>query len=492
MRTKVDYSKVKKIHFLGIAGTGMAAVAGLCQSSGHEVCGSDGPIYPPMSTLLAELKIKVFPSYSAENLTVAKPDLVVVGNALSRGNVELEAVISSGIPYVSYPEVLGQKILSDRRPVVVSGTHGKTTTSTLMAFLLNELGTDPGYFIGGVPRNLPNSFALGKPPYFVLEGDEYDTAFFDKDSKFLHYRPHFLIINAIEFDHADIFASLEKIVEQFRKLIALVPDKKNIIANIDDPVIRNLLGELGISDKITSISPYESASGADVVITGYESVIDNSGQATTQVKLKTKFWGEFTLKSALTGRYNAANIAHAVGAVQTIAGADHWQKKPSTEDLAKIIAKFTGVRRRMDHLASVKGIDIFEDFAHHPTAVNHVIETLRGSAKGRRLLVAFEPRNATGRRNTFESEYAQVFKKADGVWIGECPVDKRIPEENRMNTGRLAGNIGPKAKAFQTNDELVSDLAAQANPGDLIVFMTSSSFSGCQHRIGEMLKNRFA
>jgi UDP-N-acetylmuramate: L-alanyl-gamma-D-glutamyl-meso-diaminopimelate ligase len=326
---------------------------------------------------------------------------------------------------------------------------------------------------------------------FVLEGDEYDTAFFDKGSKFLHYRPQGLIINAIEFDHADIFANLEKIVEQFEKVIRLVPDPRLIAVNSDDPVVVGLMDRLGLSSKVIKVSPYSNSSSAGLRVAEYKPGGPGAAADPTSFTLETKCWGRLRVNTNLNGRYNAANIAHAVAVLQGLVETGFWTKAPGASALVEAIAEFSGVRRRLDHLGSVKGIDIFEDFAHHPTAVNHVIETMRASGVGRRLLVAFEPRNATGRRNTFEKEYAEVFRKADGVWIGECPLDKRIPEELRMNTLRLASAIGSHAAAFETNDQLVESLATAVKPGDMVVFMTSSSFSGAQHRITGMLKERF-
>ena len=239
---------------MGIAGTGMASAAGLLKTAGFNICGSDHQVYPPMSDMLKSLKINYSTPYSQENLIREKPDLVVVANCLSRGHEELEFMMSQNIPYTSFPKLIGERFLSKSHSIVVSGTHGKTTTSSLMAYFLKELDEDPSFLIGGIPRNFTHSFRLGRSPLFVIEGDEYDTAFFDKNSKFLHYAPKTLILNNLEFDHADIFASIEDIENEFTKLINLVPYKKGIIANIDDPGVFKLLKKLDILDKVTSVS----------------------------------------------------------------------------------------------------------------------------------------------------------------------------------------------------------------------------------------------
>ncbi len=485
---QVDYSKVKKIYFMGIAGTGMAAVAGMCQQAGFSVCGSDGAIYPPMSTMLERLGIKVFTPYDPANLDAEKPDLFVVANALSRGHKELEAGLSSGIPYTSFPALLGEHFLKSRVPVVVTGTHGKTTTSTMMSYCLAKLGAEPGYFIGGAPHDLPSGFEIGKGPFFVLEGDEYDTAFFDKASKFHHYRPQFLMINAIEFDHADIFANLEAVKSEFIRLIRNVSKPEQIIVNANDEVIRAVCEDAGIWHKVTKTAPYKATEGATVTVTRAEA--ESTSSQKWVVELTTKSFGKITVKSHLAGGYNAANIAQVVATFDVMkqSGA---MKDLTAERLVETLQSFRGVKRRLELLASVGGVDIYEDFAHHPTAVEHVIGAMRKTCPGRRLIVAFEPKNATGRRNVFENEYVRVFGLADHVFIGECPLDLRIPEDRRMDTFKLAKSIGSqKASAFKTNDDLLKTLAEEAKSGDVVIFMSSGSFSGCQHRLKDALATR--
>ncbi len=474
------------VYFLGIGGTGMASVAGLAQQAGYRVQGSDANLYPPMSLMLADLKIPVKTPYDPSNFVAAENQLVVIANALSRGHPELEAVLESGVPYTSFPAFLGEHFLKSRQSIVVAGTHGKTTTSSLMAFILAELGEDPGFVIGGIPRNFPRSFAVGQGSCFVIEGDEYDTAFFDKNSKFLHYFPKHLILNNLEFDHADIFASLADIEKQFKNLIELVTSNQHIVANIDDDGVYNLLERLGRLDQVTSVAgfgkrskqakvyPIESGPSADPTNTAWSMTI------------QTRRWQSLSLECNLSGPHNVANICQVIACLENLIAAGII-REVNQEQLQAAFARFQGVTRRLDHLAHINGVDIYEDFAHHPTAVALVLEGLRQSLPDRRLIVAFEPKNATARRSIFTEQFAASLTKADQVFIGACPDDQRIPEEQRMNTNNLAARIGHKAKAYVTNEELLDELAQEAKTGDAIVFMSSGSFSGIQYQLRDRL-----
>jgi UDP-N-acetylmuramate: L-alanyl-gamma-D-glutamyl-meso-diaminopimelate ligase len=471
--------KPQKLYFMGIGGTGMAAVAGLCQSYGYEVLGSDGGIYPPMSDLLSELEILVMTPYDPKNLEKSNPDKVVVANCLSRGNPEVELMLTNKIPYTSFPALLEELFLKHMTSIVVTGTHGKTTTTALIAHMLRELEADPSFMIGGLPKNFPRSFHLGKSELFVIEGDEYDTAFFDKGPKFLHYRPDFLILNNLEYDHADIYESLEQIVEQFCLLVELVKNPRHIIANIDDANIVRVLQSTNLLDHVTKVSVSGNKS-ADLYLKSYES------KGSWSFQLVVKDIGELSGTSPLMGMYNLSNIAHATAVVLRLRESG-FLAGITDEAIMGAIASFAGVARRMDHLFEKDGIDIFEDFAHHPTAVKSVIESFRRSYPDKRLIIAFEPRGASQRRNTFLDEYAKTLALADRVLIGECPVDKRIDEGRRMDTRVLEAMIGNKAKAFSTNSELGSYLASTLTSGDAVVFMSSGSFSGVQHQIAKNL-----
>lgn len=453
----------------------MATVAGLAKQAGHNVEGSDANLYPPMSTLLEDLEIPVYTPYQGSNIEGKSVDLFIVANVLSRGHEELEAAINTGIPYTSFPDFVGRYILKNRAPVVVTGTHGKTTTTSLIAHVLTELGEEPGYLIGGQPKNLERGFHLGNGQAFAIEGDEYDTAFFDKNSKFLHYRPSFVVFNNLEFDHADIFGSLDDIKRQFDSLFYMIDDKHKIIANVDDDGVRSFLRDLDILDDVTTVSTSGQYPEADYVVSdirtnpNWSFEIRHDGQT-------------FRYETKLTGHYNIANISQVVATVNELAKANVIQKRQPS-DIAQSVSSFRGVKRRLDLIVKKNGIEIYEDFAHHPTAVANVIDGFKKSYPNKRLFVAFEPKNATSRRNLFINDYSRSFQNADKVLIGQCPEDKRIVEADRMNTEKLAGLIGSKAEAYPTNELLADSLAATLRPNDAVIFMSSGSFSGIQYSL---------
>ncbi len=474
--------KDKKVYFMGIAGTGMASVAGLARQDGWDVSGSDDNIYPPMSTMLEDVGITVQTPYDEERLSKIKPDLVVVANVLSKNHKEVVELLKLGIKYTSFPQFLGQHFLAKRHSVVVAGTHGKTTTTSLLTHILKELGEDPGYIIGGIPKAFKRSFELGKGQTFIVEGDEYDTAFFDKESKFLHYHAKHLILNNIEFDHADIFKDLDAIYLMFQKLVAQVKDPSQIIANIDDPGVVELLKRSGLTEKVVSVAAWGKNMHSAFRVLSTKVLKATAEQQTWEVEMRTPRWGDIKLKTALSGDYNAANLC------QIMACLDSMMSKgvispAKIEKIQAAVLSFQNVKRRLDCLGEVNDIIIMEDFAHHPTAVKLLIESLKKNFPTRRLLVAFEPRNATSRRNTFEKEYGEVLALADISLIGACPEDKRIPEEERMNTSRIAAAIGPTAQAFSSNDQLHDWLLQALKPQDVVVFMSSGSFNGIQHRL---------
>jgi UDP-N-acetylmuramate: L-alanyl-gamma-D-glutamyl-meso-diaminopimelate ligase len=479
-----------KIYFMGIGGTGMAAAAGLCQEAGYDICGSDGPLYPPMSTMLEELKIPVY-RYDAKNLETAKPDMVVVGNAISRGHVELEALLRSGIPYTSFPKLTGDLFLSKRASIVVTGTHGKTTTSSLMAHVLFELKEDPGFIIGGIPRNFPRSFRLGTGKPFVIEGDEYDTAFFDKGPKFLHYHPKHLIINNIEYDHADIYPNVEAIEAQFAKVAKLVPSDGVIMANVDDERVQKVLSATPVNARVVRVSTLGKNPSADVVLKSFSAKELTRGEQLWTANIQTKMWGELKIETSLSGQHMLANVAQVVATLESLVDAGQLCQKPTAQQIIAAIKSFKSVTRRLDHLGSVGTVDVFEDFAHHPTAVGLVIEGFKAVYPNRRLLVAFEPKNATSRRNTFQKDYVKKFGLADRIFIGPCPEDKRIPEEQRMNIKQLASEVGQKAHAFDSNEQLLDAMAAEIKANDAVIFMSAGSFSGIQYKLLENIAGKF-
>lgn len=470
----------EKIYFMGIAGTGMASVAGMLQQTGVQVIGSDREIYPPMSNMLADLNIPVLTPYKVDNLEKSRPDLVVVANSLSRGNVEVEHLLKQGIPYTSFAALLGERFLAKKSSIVVAGTHGKTTTSSLLSHFLQELEQDPSFLIGGIPRNFTKSYQLGKGSLFVVEGDEYDTAFFDKESKFLHYRPEMVIFNNLEFDHADIFPSLEAIEDTFSKLIALVADPSRIIANADDPGVNKLLKRLNLFDKVTRISTKGLEPGSTITLKG--PLKYDSEQGLWNIELDSTTWGRVKLASKLGGAHNAANIAMVIGCLSFMLKNGYLSKDFGAAEIKAILLKFKSVRRRLDHLCTKNGIQVYEDFAHHPTAVKNVIESFRISHPRNRLIVAFEPRNATSRRNIFTKDYSTALKKADISLIGACFDDQRIPSEEKMDTRQMASMIGEKSRAFDSNEELCEWLTSNSRAGDSIIFMSCGSFSDIPKR----------
>lgn len=469
-----------KLYFIGIGGTGMASTAGLAQEAGYSISGSDANLYPPMSDLLENLKIPVKTPYSADNAMDLDADMVIVANALSRGHEELEAILESGINYTSFPEFLGTNILKERQSVVVSGTHGKTTTTSMMAHILRNIGVDSGYLIGGIPKGFDKSFHLGKDAPFAIEGDEYDTAFFDKNSKFQHYHPKYLIFNNLEFDHADIFDNLEEIEEEFFNLIKKVPQQKNIIANVDDTGVKNFLEKYSLLEKVTCVST------AGLNESPFKTLSVTKGSEFWSATVQLGDWGEFKFSTQMLGPHNIANLLQVLTTIYRLSE-DKIISKPDTDLLRTSLESFGGVQRRLDHLCTHNEVDVFEDFAHHPTAVELVLKTFKDSFPGRRLFVAFEPRNATSRRNIFSERFAKSLDVADQVLIGHCPIDKRIPEDERMDTQALAKMIGPKAESFQDNDELLSTLIGKVQPKDAIIFMSSGSFSGIQYRVCDKL-----
>jgi len=477
----------KKIYFMGIGGTGMAPVAGLMQEAGYQVSGSDNALYPPMSTMLEELGIPVAVPYSADNLRQSDADLIVVANVLSRGHPEVELMLETGRAYTSFPQLLNETFLRHQAAVVVTGTHGKTTTSALLAHLIEELGGNPGFLIGGLPRNFPLSFRAGGGKIFVIEGDEYDTAFFDKGPKFLHYCPQHLLLNNLEFDHADIFENLAAIVAQFSKLVDLVANPAQIVANWDDANIRKLLLDKDLAEQVVRVSTLGHDQEADIVVGNSTVTASATGQPIWQSQISTRFFGPVNVATQLAGAHNLANIAQAIGIIQSLIKAGLLPALKNTQSLTDAIASFQGVRRRLDHLGHGNGIDVYEDFAHHPTAVRLVIEGLRKMHPSRRLVVAFEPRNASSRRNVFENDFAASLKFADLAFIGHCPVDERIPVGERMNTKAMQEKVGQSAMSFDDNQKLLEDLHRKARKGDVVVFMSSSSFNGIQHEFAKTL-----
>jgi UDP-N-acetylmuramate: L-alanyl-gamma-D-glutamyl-meso-diaminopimelate ligase len=462
---------VRHIHIMGICGTGMASLAGMLKDSGYIVTGSDENVYPPMSDFLASCNIEIKNGYSAENL-VPRPDLIVVGNTIRKINPEAQALAELGIPYVSFPQALGHYFLADKTSLVVTGTHGKTTTSSLLATLLHKGNLTPGFMIGGLVQAFGRNYNLGSSPYFVVEGDEYDTAFFDKGPKFLHYQPHIAIITSIEFDHADIYADLEAIKQSFLRLMAIMPQDGCVIACFDDPVVR------------------EVVSGAQCTVLSYG--IDEGSDWTIR-NLKVKPEGTYfdvvhkgifhsTCKCPMPGKHNALN------ALSVIAVLDRIGLKK--EAIIKGLSSFEGVRRRQEVRGVVNNITVIDDFAHHPTAVRETLAALRLAYTGQRLVSVFEPRTNSSRRKIFQNDYVTAFDQADLVLVREPVPLPDFPADQLFSSKQLASDLKEKgidALSFADTDDILNHLQTTLLPGDVVAILSNGGFDNIHTRLLDIL-----
>ncbi|HVK78421.1 MAG TPA: UDP-N-acetylmuramate--L-alanine ligase [Kofleriaceae bacterium] len=463
-----------KVHLIGIGGTGMGAVAGLLAAAGHEVRGSDTAVYPPMSEQLATLGIPVFEGFAAANLDWG-PEIVVVGNVNSRDHVEVVAAQARGITLTSFPAVLGEQLLADRHSIVVAGTHGKTTTTSLLAHILLEGGRDPGLFVGGVPIALGQGWHLGKGTDFVVEGDEYDTAFFDKGSKFLHYRPRTAIVTSVELDHVDIFPSFDAVRDAFRKFVALVPDNGLVVACDDPEVAAATAGARCRVETYAVLDDNAEPSGA-TTWTAHNLEYLKSGRVSFDVHGRGEPLGRF--ETLLVGRHNVGNVVAAIAVA--------FDRGVQVEIIRRAVASFAGVRRRQELRGIAGGVWVLDDYAHHPTAVRETLKALHRRFPKRRLIAAYEPRSATSRRRTFQQEFVAAFAHADEVVVGRLYDPNKIPKEERFDPERLALDLhrgGTKATYLPEVDAIVKHLAAAAAPGDVVVVLSSGSFDGLHDRL---------
>lgn len=463
------------IHLIAICGTAMGSLAGMLRERGFRVTGSDTHVYPPMSTFLAAQGIEVQEGFDAARLDPA-PDLVVVGNAVSRGNPEVEAMLDRQLPYASLPEVLRDLFLRGKRPVVVTGTHGKTTTTAMVAHLLSEGGRDPSFMVAGLPRNFPRSYALGQGEFFVVEGDEYDSAFFAKWAKFFYYLPQVLIVNNIEFDHADIYEDLGAIEKAFRQLINLVPGGGVVLAGSADPVLSRLLPLAK-----APVQTFGLEAGA------YWRATDLAGRPEGQefsLCCQGEDLGRFFLP--LTGEYNVRNAVAAL-AVGMRAGVPR-------EQLRQALRAFAGVRRRQEQLGGAGGITLIDDFAHHPTAVGQTLQGLRQAYPGAGLWAVFEPASASNARAVFEAQYLQAFAPADQVVIGKVPRPDRARGDEPFSGERLVAGLRAQGKGawhLPEVEAILAHLEAQVRPGEVVVFMSNGGFGGVQGRFLASLKGKY-
>ncbi len=459
------------IHLIGICGTGMGSFAGLLKSVGHDVRGSDQAPYPPMSDKLASWGIEVRTPYAAENLD-PPPDLVVVGNAIRKTNPEAQAVLQRELPYTSFPRALSDLFLASRHSVVIAGTHGKTTTSSMVAHILSQAGLDPSFLIGGVPENFGEGFHLGRGDVFVIEGDEYDTAFFDKRPKFVHYQPRTLVLTSLEYDHADIYPDVESIERAFDGLVALVPPDGSVVA----------------AASAARIQPRLEHSRAPVQTYGLD-----DGQRTTDdlrfdedgIRFRFEFAGRpSTFHLPMSGRHSAENAVAALLVAEKLG--------VGAEQAERALRTFRGVDRRETVRGIADGVRVIDDFAHHPTAVASTVAGLKLRYPEGRLWVVFEPRTATSARRVFQSAYGAAFDGADRVIIAGVGRPELAPEE-RLDVGALARSIaarGVDAESVPLVEDIVTRVAGQASAGDTVVFMSNGGFGGIHDRTLEALRSR--
>ncbi len=458
-------AKVKHIHMIGIGGSAMAPLAGMLRERGYRVTGSDAGVYPPASTLLESLGIPFSAQFDAANLTPA-PDVVVVGNALSRGNVEVEEMLDRKLKYHSLPEILEEEFLPGKHSIVVSGTHGKTTTTAMLAWIFQVAGKKPNFLVGGIAENFGKSYGLGGGEEFILEGDEYDSAFWDKAAKFFHYHPDDLIITSLEYDHADIYTDFDAYQLAFHRLVNLVPSRGRIVVWGDAEAGEAL--HKATAKAFCSVITYGLNSGNHWIAGDVQS--DGNGMK-FGVQYKNEDYGEFRL--AATGHHNVLNALAAIVVAQG--------RGIKREAMQEALKTFLSVRRRMDVKGEVNGILVVDDFAHHPTAVRATIEAARLRWPGRRLWAILEPRSNSMRRRVFQDALPAALELGDRVLLGSVHRAGQLSDEQRLDPETVAAavrNLGKDAQVLPGADAIASYLAAEARPGDLLLVMSNGSFDG--------------
>lgn len=447
------------IHILGICGTFMGGVALLARAAGHTVTGCDANVYPPMSTQLAEQGIGLIEGYDPSQIGV-RPDVFLVGNAISRGNPLLETVLDKGLPYVSGPQWLAEQVLHDRWVLAVAGTHGKTTTTAMLTWLLEDAGLDPGFLVGGVPVNFGVSARLTDSPFFVIEADEYDTAFCDKRSKFVHYRPRTLVLNNLEFDHADIFPDLAAIETQFHHLLRTVPRSGRIIANAGEDALRRVLARGCWSE----VEWFDDADGWEAVCADADHV--------AEVRFRGEAFG--SARMTMSGSHNRSN------ALAAIAAARHAGVAPA--HAVESLGRFSGIKRRMEVRGEVGGVTVYDDFAHHPTAIELTVKGLRMCEAQGRILAVLEPRSNTMKLGVMKDRLPESLAMADRVFCHARGLEWDV-------AGALA-SLGERARTYDDLERLVADVVAEARSGDHILVMSNGGFGGVHEMLLAALRQR--
>jgi UDP-N-acetylmuramate: L-alanyl-gamma-D-glutamyl-meso-diaminopimelate ligase len=463
----VTKKEPQNLHFLGICGTAMGSVAAALGERGFRVTGSDENVYPPMSIFLEKKGIALTEGYRGENIP-ANVDVVVIGNAIKRGNPELEAVLNRKLFYLSLPEVLKNYFLRGRHNLVVTGTHGKTTTTALLAWIMEKSGRKPGYLIGGLPKNFGQGARLNDSKFFVVEGDEYDTAFFDKRSKFIHYLPELVIVNNIEFDHADIFNNLDEIKLSFRRLLNIVPQNGMVVLNGDDAncvqVAKDCLAqmiEVGFSKNCAQ---------------RIRDVVYSSGRSSFKL-------GEETFEVPLIGEFNVRNAAMAATAAR-------FYEVPKTK-IDNALKSFSGIARRQELRGEARGVKVIDDFGHHPTAIAYTLQALRHRYRGHRIWAIFEPRTNTTRRAVFQQQLPDALKTADGVFISQVAKLEQIPEEERLNPEAVVTAIAKAGRTafYEENaDAIVDRIVPMLRRQDIVAVFSNGGFDNIHEKLLKRLR----
>ncbi|HXI11538.1 MAG TPA: UDP-N-acetylmuramate:L-alanyl-gamma-D-glutamyl-meso-diaminopimelate ligase [Thermoanaerobaculia bacterium] len=474
-----DLSSARRIYLIGICGTAMASLAGMLKKRGFVVGGSDEHVYPPMSTYLEQLGIDVLEGYTKEHLQTFRPDLVVVGNVASPTNAEAAATVELDLPYTSMPEAIYALFIKEKHSIVVSGTHGKTTTTSLLAWMLEAAGQDPSMMVGGIPLNFNQNFKLGSGRHFVIEGDEYNTAFFDKGPKFLHYHANTLIVNNIEFDHADIYADLNAILDAFRAGVRQVAASDHIIANGDDANVATLRNDARGRWMTFGFDPKDDIAASDIEYTPKGIHFTASWEG--------KEWHRFM--TTLSGRHNVLNSLANIAACR-LAGVE-------AEGIQKGLGSFLGIKRRMEVRGVERGVTVIDDFAHHPTAIETTLNGARKLYPGQKIWALFEPRSITSGRKEFEQGYIKAFREADRIVIGpHFHKDRylnRYGLEHMMSIPAILESLtgdGVAAEQIEDIDEIARRVGKEAGDGDVVVVMSSGAFGGIHEKILESLAGR--
>ena len=471
--TEVNLNSKDTIHFIGVAGTAMSGLASVLKNKGFNVQGSDQGVYPPMSDQLKEMGIPLMEGYKAQRIN-SSVQLVIIGNSITSKNEEAQAVLKLNIPYMSLPELIQTTLIKDRQSMVVSGTHGKSTTSSLLAFVTESCKKDPSFLIGAIPNNFNQSFKRTSSSWFIIEGDEYDTAFFDKRPKFIHYQPFSVILTSIEYDHVDIYDSLEKVKNSFEMLIRSLPQDGFLVINAEDKNIESILNHSSTKNIIT----YGVTRGMYCL----ENRLTHSDKGYQTFTISCPNKEKIDIQLSLFGLHNAMNalgvfaLCHQLG----------W----STKDILKGIAGFKGVRRRSQILKETSNAILIEDFAHHPTAVRSTISSLKERYKDREVIAVFEPRSASSRRNVFQKAYAQEFAKAHQVYVAPPYKESEIPKDERFSSENLVKELkvrGIKAYLYSDTKKMAQSIVQSIKKPSVIVVMSNGPFNGIHKEIAKFL-----